>query len=65
MEIRCAITGYRKPPSLSTFVVRLFGRDHQTDLSVARETLGLRADTPLEEGIARTARWYETLENGR
>lgn len=65
MEMKCALTGYKKPPALSTFVVRLFGNDHQTDLSIARETLGLRADTSLEEGIARTARWYETLENGR
>jgi len=64
MEVKCALTGYIQPPSISTFVVRLFGRDHQMDRSGMRETLGLRATTTLEEGIGRTAEWYRSLDKG-
>ncbi|MFP4545368.1 MAG: NAD-dependent epimerase/dehydratase family protein [Methanomassiliicoccales archaeon] len=61
-ELKAALTGYRRDAGLSTFVVKLFGKDHQGK----GKGMDLGDQTPLEEGIHRTAEWYlESVRNGR
>jgi nucleoside-diphosphate-sugar epimerase len=55
------LSGYKRPASLSTFVVKLFGLDHPPNLDLAHE-LSLRFPTKLEEGMRKTGRWYKSLD---
>jgi nucleoside-diphosphate-sugar epimerase len=62
-EFKAALGGYKNEPRYSTFVIFLFGKDHEKpDCSNAVADLGFQPKIGLDEGIKRTAIWYRTLK---
>ncbi len=62
MEMIHRISGSRKEPLLTRFVVREFMCDHWFDISAAKRDLGYRPSVSMEEGMKRLGKW--ALENG-
>lgn len=60
-ELKSALKGYKGDIVISKFIVQLYGLDHSTDISRAKEYLGFAPFTSLEEGVRKTASWYRSL----
>lgn len=55
-EVGAVLTGTK--PLLTRYQVSFFSRDHASDISKAKATLGYQPKVDLEEGVGRAVSWY-------
>lgn len=62
LEILAKLFGAKEPYLLTRARVKMFYCNNIYNISKAKEILGFKVETPLEEGVKETVRWWE--ENG-